>query len=118
MRRALGLAWIAAAVLAVAGGYFYENETKVEQSTVELKVLDARLNPYSHQVDSVMFEFPGGKRMLLNKMDFHENKLVLDTVWATLKSSQVLKYEHRIEYWLIFGRVVVKSHIDHLSPAD
>ena len=94
--------------------YLYNYGLETENKMTELLVLDARPNPWSHKVDAVMFQFPDGKKILMNKMDFHESRITLDPTWEKLREGQILKFNHHLKYWKVFGKIIVKNHTDHL----
>ncbi len=50
-------------------------------------------------------------------LDYHD-LIESDEAWNTLEAGQTIAVEHRIEYWKIFGKMIVKKHTDKLVPAN
>ena len=117
MRRVLLILFVLA-IFGANGVYFYNYGFEVEDRTIELTVLVAKVNPWSHRVDAVLFEFPNGEKRLLTKVDFNESKAIMDTIWRSLREGQIVKFNHYLEYWRFFRWIIVKYHIDHLTFAD
>jgi hypothetical protein len=52
-----------------------------------------------------------GKLLILNKNELAES----DKVWKNLQPNQKVTLNHYLEYWKLFGTIIVKKHIDILK---
>lgn len=108
---------VALAVVFGSLGVHIYRSYQTEETRIELVALQDNHSgsPYPDS-NGVIFATPDGKAVAVHRSDMHVlDKDSLNKLWSNLREGDTVILEHYVEYWEVFGKKIIKKHVDNLT---